>query len=158
MPGGHVAFMISPENTNLEEDVDNLLPVMFVKFRSTVSEKAKMAQPIRGRSGHLVFFSDQHEKHKLVRLRWDLVSCKVSLNSVQRRSKKCLSQIEAGRSSCFSDRPENTNLEDDVKILLPCKFRWIRSAVSEEKSKCLIQSEVRPAILFFFPIGPKKTW
>ena len=43
-------------------------------------------------------FSVRPEKHKLGRGRWDLASCQVSLNSVQRfqrRSRKCLGQSEA---------------------------------------------------------------
>ena len=54
--GGHLVFPIGPKNTNLVEDVEILLPVNFVEFRSTVSEeKSKMSQPIRGQGGHLVF-------------------------------------------------------------------------------------------------------
>ena len=54
--GGHLVFLIGPKNTNLVEDVEILLPISFVEFRSTVSEeKSKMSQPIRGRGGHLVF-------------------------------------------------------------------------------------------------------
>ena len=43
-------------------------------------------------------FSDQPQKHKLRRVRWDLASYRVSLNSIQQfqRSRKCLSQSEAG--------------------------------------------------------------
>ena len=43
-------------------------------------------------------FSDQPEKHKLGRGRWDRASCQVSLISVQqfqRKSRKCISQSEA---------------------------------------------------------------
>ena len=49
----------------------------------------------------ILFFSDRQKKkhtHKLGRGCWDLASCQVSLNSVQRlqgRSWKCLSQSEA---------------------------------------------------------------
>ena len=49
-------FLIGPKNTNLVEDFEILLPVEFVEFRSAVSEKSKMSQPIRGQGGHLVFF------------------------------------------------------------------------------------------------------
>ena len=37
--GGHLVFPISPKNTNLVEDVEILLPVMFHEFRLVVSEK-----------------------------------------------------------------------------------------------------------------------
>ena len=59
------------------------------------SEKC-FSQSEAGRSSCL---SDQHEIHKLGRGHRDLASCQVSLNSIQRfqrRSRKCLSQSEAG--------------------------------------------------------------
>ena len=49
-------------------------------------------------------FTHQPEKHKLGERRWDLASCQVSLNSVQRfqrRSRKCLSQSEARAAILF---------------------------------------------------------
>ena len=84
-----------------------------------------MTQPIRGQGGHLVF-SVRLKKHKPGRGSRDLASCQVSFNSVQRfqrRSRKCLSQSEARVAIfCFLDRPQNTNLVEDVEILLPVKF------------------------------------
>ena len=72
----------------------------FVESCSAVSEKkSNMSQPIRGQSGHL-FFADQPEKLKLCRGHWDLASCQVALNSVQRIQRR-------SRKNCFSDRPEN---------------------------------------------------
>ena len=60
---------------------------------------------------------------------WDLASCQVSLNSVQRfqrRSWKCLSQSEARAVILFFlIGPKNANLVEDVEILLLVKFRWI---------------------------------
>ena len=46
------------------------------------------------------------------------------LNSFQRfqRSRKCLSKSEAGATILFSG-PKNTDLEEDVEIMLPVKFR-----------------------------------
>ena len=77
----------------------------FVKFRSAISEeKSKMSQPIRGQSEAILFFFYRTEKHKLGRGHWDLASCQVSLNSVQRfqrRSRKCLSQSEARAAILF---------------------------------------------------------
>ena len=60
---------------------------------------------------------------------WDLASCQVSLNSVQRfqrRSRKCLSQSEARAAIfVFPIGPKNTNLVEGFEIFLPVKFRWI---------------------------------
>ena len=52
--------------------------------------------------------------------------------------------------------PKNTNLVEDSKILLPVKFRWIPSAVSEEKSK-MSQPIRGQGSHLVFPIGPKNT-
>ena len=83
---------ISPKNTNLVKDVEILLPVkyrriLFIGFREEV-ENVSANQ----RLGRPSCFSDRPKKHKLGRGRWDLASCQVSLNSVQRfqrRSWKC---------------------------------------------------------------------
>ena len=54
--------------------------------------------------GRNFLFTHRLEKHKLGRRPWDLASCQVSLNSVQRfqrRSRKCLSQSEARAAILF---------------------------------------------------------
>ena len=44
----------------------------------------------------------------------------------QRRSRKCLSQSEAGRPSCFSDRfQKHKTRRKNIEILLPNNIRWI---------------------------------
>ena len=122
----------------------------FVEFRSAnqsgfrgevveKSGKSKMSQPIRGQE-RPSYFSDLPKKHKLGRGHLDLASCQVSLNSdqqFQRRSRKCLSQSEPRTAiSFFRSGLKNTNLVEDVEILLPVKYCWILfSGVSEEKSK-----------------------
>ena len=81
-PGRPSCFSDRPKNTILVEDVEILLPTKCCWIRPVVSEKSKMSQPIRGQSGHLVFFFGSAQKHKLCRGRWDLASYQVSLNSV----------------------------------------------------------------------------
>ena len=75
----------------------------FIEFHS--GEKSKMSQPIRGRGGHLFkFFPIGQKKTKLGRGHWDLASCRVSLNSVQRfhrRGRKCPSQSEVRAAILF---------------------------------------------------------
>ena len=174
---GHFCLLIGLKNTNLVEDVEILLPVkfrwiLFSGFRGEVENVS-----VNQRPGRPSCFSDRPEKHKLGRGYWDLASCQVSLNSVQRfqrKSRKCLSQSEARAAilffrsarktqtckrtlrSCFissfvkfrsavsekkfkMSQPirgqgghlvfqiglKNTNLVEDVEILLPVKFRWI---------------------------------
>ena len=102
--GGHFVFPIGPKNTNLVEGVKILLPVkfrwiLFSGFREEVENVSANQRP-----GRPFCFSDRLEKHKLGRGRWDLASCQVSLNSVQRfqrRSRKCesLRQTTDGRTT-----------------------------------------------------------
>ena len=111
--GGHLVFLIGPKNTNLVEDVKILLPVKFrwipfSDFRGEVENVSANQKP-----GRPSCFSDRPAKHKLGRGRWELASCQISLNSVQRfqrRSRKCLSQSEARAAIFFSDRPEKHKL------------------------------------------------
>ena len=109
--GGHFCLLISPKNTNSEKDVEILLPVKFrwipfSGFRGEVENVSANQRP-----GRPSCFSDRPEKHKLGRGRWDLASCQVSLNSVQRfqrRSRKCLSQSEARAAILFYKSAQNT--------------------------------------------------
>ena len=102
--GGHLVFLIGPKNTNLVENVEILLPVKFrwipfSGFRGEVENVSANQRP-----GWPSCFTDRPEKHKLGRGRWNLASCQVSLNSVQRfqrRSRKCLSQSEARAAILF---------------------------------------------------------
>ena len=79
---------------------------------------------LTNRTGWPSWFSDPPENHTTVRGCWDFTLCQVSLNSIQRfqrRSRKCLSQLEAVRSSCFSDRPEIHKLDKGFWDLASCK-------------------------------------
>ena len=111
--GSHLIFPISPKNTNLLEDVEILLPVKFhwirfKRFREEVENFSANQRP-----GLPSYFSNQPEKHKLGRGRWDLASRQASLNSVQtfqRRSQKFLSRSEARVAILFFDQPEKHKL------------------------------------------------
>ena len=116
-------------------------------YTVTLGHFSKLKKKTRGPKGHIsctwvqcatflrnrprptFLFTDQPVKHKLGRGHWDLASCQVSLNSVQRFqrwSRKCLSQSEARAAILFFwSARKNTNLVEDVEILLPVKFRWI---------------------------------
>ena len=103
-PGRSSCFPIGPKNTNLVEDVETLLHVKFrwIPFSGFREEVENVSA--NQRQGQPSCFSDRPEKHKLGRGRWDLASCQVSLNSVQRfqrRSRKCLSQSEARAAILF---------------------------------------------------------
>ena len=126
--GGHLFLPIGPKNTNLVEEVEILLPIKFrwIPFSSFRGEVENVSA--NQRPGRPSCFSDRPEKHKLGWGCWDLASCQVSLNSLQRfqrRSRKCLSQSEARAAIVFPISPKNTNLVEEVEILLPVKFGWI---------------------------------
>ena len=72
-------FSDRPENTNLVEHVEILLPVKFrwIPFQGEVENVSANQRPRRPSC-----FSDRPEKHKLGRGRWDLASCKASINSI----------------------------------------------------------------------------
>ena len=97
-------FPIGPKNTNLVEGFEILLPVkfrwiLFSSFRGEVENVSANQMP-----GQPSCFSDRPEKYKLGRGYWELASCQVSLNSVQRfqrRSLKCLSQSESRAAILF---------------------------------------------------------
>ena len=127
--GSHLVFPIGPKNTNLVEDVEILIPIKFrwiplSGFRREVENVSANQRP-----GRPSCFFDRPEKHKLGRGRWDLASYKVLLNFVQRfqrRSRKCLSQLEARAAILFfRSARKNTHLVEDIVILLPIKFHWI---------------------------------
>ena len=141
-PKGHISYNVPPflqignfclliglKNTNLVEDDEILLSIEFrwILFRGFREEVENVTA--NQRPGLPSCFSDWPEKHKLGRGRWDLASCQVSLNSVQRyqrRSRKWLRQSEARAAILFfRSAQKNTNLVEDVEILLPVKFRWI---------------------------------
>ena len=102
--GEHFCWLIGPINTNLVEDVEILLHVKFrwipfSGFRGEVENVSANQRP-----GRPSCFSDRPEKHKLSRGHWDLASCQVSLNSIQRfqgRKQKGLSQSEARAAILF---------------------------------------------------------
>ena len=101
---GNFCLLISLKNTNLVEDVEILIPVKFLwipfnGFREEVENISANQRP-----GRPSYFSDRPEKHKLGRGRWDLASCQVSFNCIQRfqrRSRKCLGQSEARAAILF---------------------------------------------------------
>ena len=106
--------------------IEILLPVKFhwIPFSGSQSEVENVS--VNQSPGRPSCFSDRPEKRKVGRGRWYLASCVVSLKSVkrfQRRSWKCLSQSEVRAAILyFRSARKNTNLVEDVEILLPIKF------------------------------------
>ena len=160
--GGHFVFPIGPENTNLVEGFEILLPIkfhwtLFSGLRGEVENVSANQWP-----GRPSCFSDRPKKHKLIRGRLDLYSCQVSLNSIQRfqrRSRKYFSQSEARQPSCFSDWPEKHKLGRGRWDL--ASYHILLNSVQgflQRSQKCLSQSEARAAILFFRSARKAHTW
>ena len=118
---------------------------------------------LRNWSRQIFLFTDRPEKHKLGRGPWDLASCQVLLNSVQRfqrRSKKSLSQSEARAAILFFfNRPEKHKLGRRCWDLASCQV-WLVSVprFQMRSRKCLSQSEARATILFFRSARKTQTW
>ena len=145
-------------NKNLVEDVEILLPVKFrwipfSGFREVENVSANQ------RPGRPSCFSDRPEKHKLGRGRWDLASCQVSLNSIQRfqrGSRKCLGQSEARAAILFFRSAQKHKLGRGRSDLASCQV--LLNSVQRRSRKCLSQSEARAAILFFRSARKTQTW
>ena len=54
--------------------------------------------------------------------------------------------------------PKNTNVIEDVEILLPVNFVEFHSSVSEEKPRMSQPIRIRVAILFFQSAGKTQPW
>ena len=159
-PGRLSCFSDRPEkNTNLVDDVEILLLIKFrwIPFSGSWEEVENVSA--NQRPERPSWFSDRPEKHKLGRGRWDLASCQVSLNSVerfQRRSRKCLSQSEARAAILFFwSARKNTHLVEDVEILLLIKFRWIPLSGSREEVEN-VSANQRPGRPSWFSDRPEK--
>ena len=127
--GGHLVFPIGQKNINLVEDVEMLLSVMFrwipfSGFRGEVENVSANQRP-----GRRSCFSDWPEKHKLGRrtLRSCFLLSFVEFRSAVIEEKSKMSQPIRGQGGhlVFPIGPKNTNLVEDVEILLSVMFRWI---------------------------------
>ena len=103
------------------------------------------ATSLRNRQRRTFLFTDRPEKYKLCR-------------DIERRSRKCLSKSEARTAILFfAIGLKNTNLVEDVEILLPVKFLWIPfSGFRGEVEN--VSANPRPGRPSCFSIGPKNTY
>ena len=162
--GGHLLFPIGRKNTNLVEDVEILLPVKFywIPFSNFWAEVENVsANQTPGRPS---CSSDQPRKStNLVEDVEILFSCFLSsfveFGSLFSEGKSKMFQSIRGQGGhlVIPIGPKNTNLVEDVEILLPVKvFVEFRSAISEQKSKMSqpIRGQGGHLVL---AIGPKNT-
>ena len=98
----------------------------------------------------------------LVRGRWILVSCKVSLNFIQRfqkRSGKCFSQSHTRAAILVSIiSPITTNVVENNEIWHPVRFRWLSFSCFRGEVENVSANQMPPGHLGFrIPIGLKNT-
>ena len=149
---------VSSNNTILVEDVEILLPVkfhgiLFSGHRGEVENVSANQRP------GWPFLSARITQ--IGRGHWDLASCKVSLNLVQRsrrRSRNDSANQRLGGHLVPPIDPKNTNVIEDVAILLPVNFVEFHSSVSEEKPRMSQPIRSRVAILFFQSAGKTQPW
>ena len=152
--GGHLVFSIGPNNTNLVEDVEILLPVKFrwipySRFRAEVENVSANQKP-----GWPSCFSNRPENYKLGRGRWDLSSClSFEFRSVVSEEKSKMFQTVRGQGGhlVFPIGPKNTNLVEDIEILLPVKFRWIPFSGFRGEVENVSAVRGQDGLLFFRP-------
>ena len=150
-------FLIGPKKQKIGRDVDILLPVKFrwIPFNSLRGEVENVSA--NQRPGRPSCFFQSTRKHKLGRGHWDLASCQVSLNSVQRfqrRSQKCRSQSETRATILFFRSANKLHKRGRGRwYLASCQLSLnsIRRFQGSSR-KFLSQSEARAAILFFLTL------
>ena len=105
-------------------------------------------------------FSDRPSKHKLSRGRWDLTSCQVfvEFHSAVSEKKSKMSQPIRGKGGhlVFPIGPKNTNLVEEVEILLPVNFHWIPFSGFREEVENVSDNQ-RPGPPSCFSNQPDKT-
>ena len=120
-------FSYRPENHKLRRERWDLASckVLLISFLWFQRRSPKCSANQRQRRPSC--FSDRpKKKHKHGRGRWNLASCQVSLNSVSEKKSKMSQPIRGhGDHLVFPIGPKNTNLVEDVEILILVKFRWI---------------------------------
>ena len=152
--GRHFCLLIGPKNTNFVEDIEILLPVQFlwILFSGFIGEVKNVSA--NQRPGRPSCFSNRPEKHKLGSRRWNLASCQVSAVS-EKKSKMSQPIRGQGGHLVFQIDLKNTDLVEDVEILLPVKFCGIQfSGFREVKMSQPIRGQGGHLV---FPIGPKNT-
>ena len=125
---GNLVFPIGPKNTNFVVDVVFLLPVKFLwipfsDFREEVENFSA-----NQRTGRPSFFPSARKTQTLQRtLRSCFLSSFVEFCSAVSEKKSKMSRPIRGQGGhlVFPIGPKNTNLAEDVAVLLPVKFRWI---------------------------------
>ena len=112
--GGHIVFWISPKNTNLVEDVENLLSVKFrwIPFSGFIREVKNVSA--NQRTGRLSCFSDQPEKNASlvedVEILFLIKFCWILFSGFRVKIENASANHRPGRPFHFPDPPEKHKL------------------------------------------------
>ena len=186
--GSHLVFLIGLKNTNLEEDVEILLPVKFrsipfsgfreevenvsanqrpgrpscfFKFRSAVSEKkSKMSQPIRHQGSHLVFLIGLKNTNLVedIEILLPVRFRSIPFSGFREEVENVSANQRPGRPSCFIDQPEKHKLGRGRWDLASCQVSLNSVQRFQRSRKCFSQSEARAAILSFRSARKTQNW
>ena len=154
--GGHIVFWISPKNTHLVEDVENLLSVKFhwIPFSGFIGEVKNVSA--NHRPGRPFCFSDPPEKHKLGRGRCDLASYQVSSNSFHSFRGEVENVSANQRPFCFfPDLPEKHKRGRRHWKLASCQVSLNSVKWFQKRSRKMSQPLRGQGGHFVFPISPK---
>ena len=123
---GHLGFFFDWQEKHKHWDLASW-QVLLNSVQQVSEEKSKMHQAIRGQGGNLVFRSARKTKTWSRTLRSCFLSRFVEFRSaVSEEKSKILQPIRCHGGHLVSPiGPKNTNLVEDVEILLPVKFCWI---------------------------------
>ena len=162
--GGLFVFLIGPKNTNLVEDIEILLPVKFRwspfnGFREEVENVSANQRP--GRPS--CFFQSARKTQTWYRtLKSCFLSSFVEFCSTVSEEKSKMSQPIRGQGShlVFLINQKNTNLVEDIEILLPVKFRWIPFNGFRDEVKNVSATQANLKNMFVSPNAtrPSKGW
>ena len=134
----------------------------FMKFLSVVSEeKSKMSQQIWGQGGHLVFPIGPKNTNLVehIEILLPVKFLPIRFSGFREEVKNVSPNQRPGRPSWFSDRPEKHKLGRAHLDLASCQVSSNSLQRFQRRSqKCLSQSELGVAILFFRSARKTQTW
>ena len=134
--GRYLAFPIRPEKHKIGRwTLRSCFLSSLVEFCSEISEeKSKMSQQIRGQGGHLVFLIGP-KKYKLGRGRglWDLVSCPVLLNSIQRFQRRIW---KCEKLTQRTDKPSGSGCTKNELLRISNLVNLFKTCPTQKKRSC----------------------
>ena len=127
--GGHLHFPIGPKRTQTWwRTLISCFLSNFVEFRSAVSKKSKMYQPIRGRGDYLGLSIGPYNANLVedIMIMLPFNFRQIPFRGFREEGDTVSSDQRPAAILFFPIGPKNTNVLESTEILLPIKFRWIQ--------------------------------